>query len=487
MNIKKMLAWLLTFCLMVGMLAACDNSKETPNPNEQTTDAPVDTSPVQIEDEGVDFWVQNNAGFDNATEGAAEDFEFEVTNGTVTILSYKGANEHLIVPAAINGLPVTSIAEGAFAVFEKEESQEESTEEEKTVLLKTLILPESITTIGAGILANCETLHSLSTPLLGANQDSTQYLGYLFGAPRHEDNARDIPAALKCLRITGEWQALPAYSLFDCNDLICLSLPQTLTVIEKYALFNGASLRQIDGLENVTTFGDRALMNCSSLQTVTIGDNAESIGFGAFEGCVSIQALTLPFAGGSRTQNTYLGYVFGASQPDFAKGFYPKNLARITMTETSQALGNYAFFECETLKEITLPNGLTSIGVRAFYGCISLWSVKLPDTVTTIRELAFAKCDALTTIDFGKGLTTIGINAFYDCDSLTEIILPASLKSLPASCFAGCIALTTVDLGGVSEVGAQAFRHCNAITTVRADGEVKFEKGNDAIQTALNS
>ena len=228
-------------------------------------------------------------------------------------------------------------------------------------------------------------------------------------------------------------------------------------------------------------------MNCSSLQTVTIGDNAESIGFGAFEGCVSIQALTLPFAGGSRTQNTYLGYVFGASQPDFAKGFYPKNLARITMTETSQALGNYAFFECETLKEITLPNGLTSIGVRAFYGCISLWSVKLPDTVTTIRELAFAKCDALTTIDFGKGLTTIGINAFYDCDSLTEIILPASLKSLPASCFAGCIALTTVDLGGVSEVGAQAFRHCNAITTVRADGEVKFEKGNDAIQTALNS
>ena len=496
MKAKKALIWLLIFCMLAASFSACGNKNKNENASEETTDAPIDTTPVQIEDEGINFWVQNNAGFDLAIEGVATDFEYEIVNNTtVTILSYKGTNEHLIVPSTIDGLPVTAIADGAFAGPKKEEIKEENQEENKEekeeekepqVLLKTLILPESITTIGEGILARCDTLHSLQTPLLGASQESTQYLGYLFGATTHENNARDIPVSLKCLKMTGEWQTLPAYALFDCNDLICLSLPESLTVVEKFAIYNGASLRQIDGLEKVVTFGDRSLMSCSSLQTLTIGNHAQTIGFGAFEGCMSLRAISLPFVGRNHTENTYLGYIFGAAQPDFAKGFYPKNLARITLTEVCQTLGDYAFFECETLKEITMSNRLTTIGVRAFYGCTSLWSVKIPDSVTTIRELAFAKCDALTTIDFGKGLTTIGINAFYDCDSLTEIILPASLKSLPASCFAGCIALSKIDLGGVTEVGAEAFRHCKAVTTVTANGKVNFEKGNDSVKSILN-
>lgn len=495
MKAKKILIWLLVFCMLTASFSACGNKGQTPGSPEVTTDAPVDTTPVQIEDEGVDFWAKNNAGFDLATEGTASDFEFEIVNETVTILSYKGTNEHLKVPAEINGLSVTAIADGAFAIPEEKNDEEneetgEETEKEEAKprsFLKTLILPESITAIGTGILTGCETLHTLQTPLMGKDRESKQYLGYLFGASRHEDNARDIPASLKCLRITGDWQTMPAYSLFDCNDLICIDLPDGVTVIEKFALYHCASLKQIDGLEKVVTFGDRALMDCSDLQIVTIGNQAQSIGFGAFEGCDSIRSLTLPFVGYNRTENTYLGYIFGSAQPDFAKGFYPPSLARITLTDACQTLEHYAFFECETLKEIVLPNTLTSIGVRAFYGCISLWSIQLPNSVTTVRELAFANCDALTTIGFGTGLSTIGINAFYNCDSLTEITLPASLKSLPASCFAGCTSLVKVDLGGVCEVGAEAFRHCSAVTTVTANGDVEFEKGNDRIKSLLNT
>ena len=503
MNAKKILVWLLVISLLLASFCACGDKDKDANETEATTDAPVDTSPVQIEDAGVDFWIETNAGFENATEGSAEDFDFEITNGTVTILSYKGTKEHLVIPTELNGHPVTAIADGAFAVPEEEKkdpnteentevpeegtAEEEEPEKEPQVLLKTLIIPESITAIGTGILARCETLHSLQTPLMGANKASAQYLGYLFGALHHEDNARDIPASLKCLRLTGEWQSLPAYSLFDCNDLICLSLPKDVTVLEKFAIFNGASLRQIDGLENVTVFGDRSLMNCSSLQIVTISDTAESIGYGTFEGCMSIRSMTLPFVGGSREENTYLGYIFGAAKPDFAKGFYPRNLAKITLTTACQTLGNYAFFECESLKEITLSVSLASIGVRAFYGCTSLWSITLPDAVTTVRELAFAGCDALTTIHFGSGLTALGINAFYNCDSLSEVVLPASLKAIPASCFAGCTSLESVDLGGVTSVGAEAFRHCDAIKSVTAHGEVTFDAGNSSIKSLLEA
>ena len=490
MKAKKILAWLLVLCLALASLSACGNQNNENNETEETTDAPVDTTPVEIEDEGVNFWVENNAGFDSAIEGSSQDFEIEISNGTVTILSYKGTQEHLIIPEQIDGLPVTAIADGAFAVVEEElpENTDENTEERAPQLqLETLIIPESVTTIGTGILAGCETLHTLRTPLMGANKESKQYLGYLFGATRHEDNARDIPATLTCLHIVGDWESLPAYSLFDCNDLICLALPEKTTVIEKFALYNCASLKQITGLDQIVTFGDRALMDCSALQIVTLSNALEAVGFGAFEGCKSIRSMTLPFVGGSRTENTYLGYLFGAAQPDFAKGFYPANLARVTLTQSCQTLGNYAFFECESLKEVNLPEGLTSIGVRAFYGCTSLWNIQLPNSLTTIRELAFANCDALTTISFGQGLTQIGINAFYNCDSLTEVALPASLKSLPASCFAGCISLAKINLGGVTSVGAQAFRHCNAVTEVTASGNVTFEEGNNSVKSVLNS
>ena len=492
MNIKKILASLVALCLLVASFSACGNQKPNTNETESTTDAPVDTAPVVVEDANTDFWVKNQAGFDAAIEGTADDFEIEVVNGEVTILSYTGTYEHLMIPTTINGLPVTTIADGAFSPVEKEPTEEttpegeEKTEETPQVALKTLMIPNSVTTIGKGILSGCKSLHSLQTPLMGANQESKQYLGYLFGATRHEDNARDVPVSLKCLKITGEWETMPAYSLFECNDLVCLALPEDVTVIEKFALYKCESLKQIDGLASVITFGDRALMDCSSLQSVTISNQAQSIGFGAFEGCDSLVELTLPVVGHTATENTYLGYIFGAAQPDFAKGFYPKTLARVTVTESCKTLDNYAFFECESLKEIVLPNGLTSIGVRAFYGCIRLWSVAIPNTVTTIRELAFAYCDALTTIHFGSGLTTLGINAFYNCDSLTEIALPVSLKAIPASCFAGCTSLVKIDLGGVLEVGDQAFRHCNAVTTVTATEQVHFGKGNDTVKFVLN-
>ena len=471
MNTKRTLIWLLVLCLLVTSISACGNKNATSaTVTDVTTDAPIDTEPIEVEDEGIDFWVQNQAEFENAVEGAVADFEIAIENGAVTVLSYTGTQEHLKVPVTIDGLPVTAIADGAFAENET---------------LKTLVLPEGIQTIGKGILAGCKTLHSLQTPLMGANKESKQYLGYLFGAANHEDNPRDVPSSLSCLRISGAWETLPAYALFDCNDLVCVAFPEGLKTIEKYAMFDCMSIKQIDGLERITVFGERALMNCSDLQIVTLSNSLETVGFGTFEGCTSIRVLTLPFVGGTRTHNTYLGYIFGAAQPDFAKGFYPAKLAKITLTDACQTLGNYAFFECESLKEITLPEGLTSIGVRAFYGCIKLWSVKLPNTLTTMRELAFANCDALLTIDFGQGLTSIGINAFYNCDSLTEIKLPNSLKSVPASCFAGCVSLTKIDFGGVTDVGAEAFRHCNAIATVTATETVTFGSGNDHVKSVL--
>ena len=453
MKVKKIFASLLAVLLILASVSACGNQNKTNTQTEETTDAPIDTTPVEVEDEGIDFWVQNNAGFENAVIGDEADFQVVWTESIpekVQIVSYTGTQEHLIIPAEILGKSVTSIADGAFA---------------ENLTLKTLIIPNSVTSIGKGILAGCETLHSLQTPLMGESKEGTQYLGYLFGAATHEDNARDIPVSLKCLRLTADWQTLPAYALFDCNDIICLSLPENVTIIEKFAIYNGASLRQIDGIEKIVTFGDRALMNCSDLQIVTLGKDLETVGFGAFEGCNSIRTMTLPFVGRSQTENTYLGYIFGAAQPDFAEGFYPAHLERITLSGACNALGNYAFFECETLKEITLPEGLLSIGEYALKEC-AMQTIKIPKTVQSIGKYAFYECEKLRSIDIPEGITAIESYTFSYCTRLAIAKLPSSLTKIGYSSFQKSGLEQVVVPAGVTSIGDYAFEECTKLKSV---------------------
>ena len=469
MNFKKMIAALMTVAILGGALISCGAPSEEQEPAETTTDAPIDTSAVSVPD-GSDYSSLLSAALDGVPVSADADFETEVTNGKVTVKTYVGTASEVCVPATLGGLPVTAIADGAFA---------------GNTSLQTLILPDTVEQLGKGILAGCTFLYALETPLLGADATSTQFLGYLFGANTYVNNPRDIPASLKYLRIGGTADTLPDYALFDCNDLVCVELPDTLRSVGSFALYNCASLEWIFGLENVTSFDTHALSHCASLTDLTFGAGVTSFGLAMLEGCTAIRSLVLPFVGETPTQNTYLAYLFGAEYPDFSAGYYSPVLTRVELLSTCTSLGNYAFYECWSLKELLLPEGLVSIGVRAFYGCKALWSLALPNSLKTIRESAFFGCTSLLELHFGNGLTTVGINAFYNCDSLRAADLPDSLTSLPASCFAGCTSLTSVDLGGVTSVGKNAFHLCPAISTVISDQTVSFADGNEDAQLIL--
>ena len=470
MNPKKIIAILLALLLACAALSACGNKGGTNTPTETEPDALVDTSLVKEPDEVALAWESYTDDLNGAALATDSELTYRVENGKAELLSYTGSASAVRIPDTLGGAPVTKIADGAFA-------------ENKT--LTVLTLPDGVLEIGEGILRGCTALSALQTPLLGKHADGAQYLGYLFGSDSYLNNPRDVPATLKCLVLSGESASLPAYALFDCNDLVCVGLSEGTLTVEKFALYNCASLTYVHGLERVLRIGDRALMDCSSLERVSLSRDLAEIGFGAFEGCDALCWLEIPFVGASRTENTYLAYIFGAEYHDFAAGYYPRALAHVKVLEGCTALNDYAFFECLNLKEIVLPQTLESIGVRAFYGCEKLWSVAIPDAVHTVREAAFFGCDGLLSVDFGAGLTTLGINAFYNCDSLDQIALPNALRALPASCFAGCISLRTVELGGVTEVGAQAFRGCDAIETVKASGKVTFGDGNDRVKNIL--
>ncbi len=479
MRIQKIAAIFLAFVLCVGTLASCAqsgtdaNGGATPSSTQATTqtEAPTPDKPSAP----VDYDAVLSVTFTETIPILADALEYTVGDDGVTVTKYVGSETKIRIPEQIDGVAVVAIAANAFS--------------ERTDL-KVLILPDGVRSLGEGILQGCEELYALHTPLLGADAAAKQYLGYLFGANTHEDNARDVPVSLEFLSVGNALSSLPAFALYECNDLVVLRLSESIKTLGTYALYACERLESVN-VEHLTALEAHAMDSCSVLTHLTFSDQVTSFGLGVLEGCTSLRSLTLPFVGGTRTENTYLAYLFGATVPDFSAGYYPTSLIEIKLLDGCTTLGNYAFFECGRLVYLELPKALTSIGVRAFDGCERLRTLTLPNSLQSIGDNAFFGCTRLQTVTFGEGdgaqLASIGINAFYGCAALTEVALPKGLQMLPASCFADCTALRKIDLGGVRSVGKQAFRNCTALVEVIASDEVTFEEGNDAASKKLSN
>ncbi len=452
MSIKKTVALLLVILLCATAAVGCadDSDSFTAEPVVLTPLAEPDRTKLgdyTANEESRNRVAALKQTFDGMSETEASLFSVAEHENSCEITKYLGTGKaaSVRIPSVINGKPVTAIANGAFA---------------GDADVKTLYIPDSVTSIGLNILTDSPDISALRTPFMGASRDSEQYLGYFFGADSYINNPRDIPDALKYLEIGEGAEKIHAYSLYECNDLELITLPESVKTIESYALYGCTSLLALN-VEHLTTLSAHALHSCSGLTKLTFGKQLTSIGLGALEECGAIRTLTLPFVGGSTTENTYLGYIFGAEIPDFAPGYYPQYLTRITVLDTCTALGQFAMYECDMLTEITLPDTLTSIGLRAFSGCLYLESILFPNALESIGDNAFFGCRSLKILDLSNtALTSIGTNAFYFCDALTAVNLPDTLTALPASCFAQCNKLASINLENVATIGKNAFRGC---------------------------
>ena len=120
-------------------------------------------------------------------------------------------------------------------------------------------------------------------------------------------------------------------------------------------------------------------------------------------------------------------------------------LTKVTLPESLESIGEYAFAECYSLEEINLGNctGLTSIGNVAFFGCSSLTSIDLSNCtgLQSIGYHAFDSCTGLTSIDLSNctNLQRIGDSAFWGCSGLENITFYSVPTKIGPDAFYGVI------------------------------------------------
>ena len=160
------------------------------------------------------------------------------------------------------------------------------------------------------------------------------------------------------------------------------------------------------------------------------------------------------------------------------RAFYGmSNLVTVTLPASVTRLGEMAFFECTSLKQISIP-GVETIGWGCFYGCISLNNVTLPECLRSIGGQAFYQCAKLSGITIPKNVEEMGVMVFSYCKSLVYVKIQARLTVLPNWTFYGCVLLWEVYLpSSITVVETNALGECPNLYYVDYGGteEVKEE------------
>ncbi len=351
--------------------------------------------------------------------------------------------------------------------------------------LTSLVLPNSLESLGQHAFYNMESLFSLTLPATLDSVGSTKY-----------------PAFEGCVNInnmmftgTGNWFE---YSYSDSEPSYYGYTPWQ---------FSKIALDSVEISRGVTSVGKLAFEDCTHLANVDLGRSIESLGDHVFKGCTSLTSITIPTSVRSIGEKG-LGLTFydtdGETQldqtvenladstfnhidgkwlkqdPSEKSGKCGRNIAYkldlITGTLTIDGFGQIESYSSgdapwfpyrDLIRSIIISDNVTSIGASAFEGCTSLTFVSLPNSIISIEDSAFKGCSSLSSLNIPISVTSLGECAFMHCTSLKRIILPPFLASIGNNAFMYCTSLTSISVpDSVTEIGSSVFFNCTSLTSV---------------------
>ena len=367
--------------------------------------------------------------YDWATE--ADQFDFDAGTGTITM--YNGFDAIVEIPAEIDGVPVKTIGEQAFA---------------KHRYLCYLTLPEGLETIGASAFESCNTLLHIDFPsTLRTIENRAFYAGY-------KGYALDLPpvetigdeAFAWCFRISG-----------------AVELPDGLKTIGRSAFDSCSWLEQVYVPASVETIGERAFADTSLNYLVFEGRALPEMAANVFENCAYLADIDMHTKATKqemldlqatvdamgldcrvwRAQNPEVDYVQDGLEV-YENGVWTGYTGEQTHVRpwdtyddvTVTAIGDGLFKGSQTINYFAVPynDAFTTIGAEAFADS-SVHTIDLFDSVTTINGGAFRNCVNLAELILPESVEFVGVEALYGCSGLKTLIVLCDPTVLPEDLF----------------------------------------------------
>ena len=333
---------------------------------------------------------------------------YKVTDGMATILDLDPTEQDLVIPAQLydSSERVVGIGDGAFR---------------GDTTIKTISLPDGLTTIGLESFNGCTCLMSVSLPSSLTTINNFAFRGC---------------SSLTSITIPPNVTSFGGLVFDGCSSLKTAVLPSHLSLYHQFASGSGYTFENCsDDLKIFRYSGDYQIVadanltnsiyaGCTWAKSVVINANTTNIANSAFSECTGFTSLTIP----DRVTS------IGASAFDGCIG-----LTAITLGSRVKSIGNYAFRNCSRVKSLTLPASVESIGASSFYGWEGISSLTIPANVRTIGSQAFRGCTGITTVLIPSNVTSIGTSAFNGCSNLHTAFVPETLSaSISDSVFSGC-------------------------------------------------
>lgn len=415
---------------------------------------------------------------------------------TVTDYAFYGCGllESVIIPDS-----VTTIGERAFV---------------SCSALESVTVPDSVTTMGSYVFSGCDfTLVLCKAPSApsGWNADFARgALAVIYDCDNNDTDAdgamytvqnglaykiKDNAASVVAARIAADGIAVVPESITHKN--VAYTVTSIGTVFK-----DNKQLKELTLGSGITNLANNAFERCERLEHITV--SAENPSYVSVDGILYNKAKTeiihIPRAikgaisvlNGVRTVDVAWRYnITSINIPDSATNVLPmegcNSLERITVSAGNKQYTSVDGILCfkqsyniyhvpQAMKgAVTLPVGAQAIGNSMFANRGAITSIIIPDTVTSIGTYAFDGCSSLTSIIIPNSVTSIGQHAFDGCSRLTSVTLSNSLTSIGDYMFRNCKSLTSIIIPeSITRIGEAAFRSCSSLTSITIPESVKF-------------
>ena len=104
-----------------------------------------------------------------------------------------------------------------------------------------------------------------------------------------------------------------------------------------------------------------------------------------------------------------------------------RNMTKVTLPDTVESIGEFAFYQCKFLTEVNIPEKVTEI-TKGMLDLTGLTEIVIGGNIKKIGPVAFWGCRDLKSVTLCEGVEEIDGAAFYLCTELEKVVFPRSFS-----------------------------------------------------------